>query len=147
MIKIIQVGKIRSNELKSLISYYEKQIPRKVEIIEVRDVATIDKIKEEEVAILKNINSNDYVVTLEILGKMMTSEEFSKFINKIETVERKDIVFVIGGSYGLTENVSKRANYKLSFSKFTFPHQLMHLILMEQIYRGYSIISNHPYHK
>ena len=147
MIKIITVGKVRSKELAQLIEFYRKQIPRKTEIITLKDEANIDGIEKEGLAILKVIKPEDFVITLEIKGKNITSEELASLIDKIEIETKGNIVFVIGGSYGLSSEVSLRSNYKLSFSKMTFPHQLMQVFLTEQIYRAYAILQNHPYHK
>lgn len=147
MIKIITVGKVRSKELAQLIEFYRKQIPRKTEIITLKDEANIDGMEKEGLAILKVIKPEDFVITLEIKGKNITSEELASLIDKIEIETKGNIVFVIGGSYGLSSEVSLRSNYKLSFSKMTFPHQLMQVFLTEQIYRAYAILQNHPYHK
>lgn len=146
MMKIIKVGNINRKEIKSLSDFYLKQIPRKLEVITVKDESTIDKMSLEGENILKQIKDRDFVITLEIKGEMIDSEDFSKLINKTEVSGRR-IVFVIGGSFGLSDEVMARSNYKLSFSQFTFPHQLMFLILTEQIYRAYSIISGKQYHK
>lgn len=146
MMKIIKVGNINRKEIKSLSDFYLKQIPRKLEVITVKDESIIDKMSLEGENILKHIKDRDFVITLEIKGKMIDSVEFSKLLNKVE-VSGQRIVFIIGGSFGLSEDVMKRSDYKLSFSEFTFPHQLMFLILTEQIYRGYSIISGKQYHK
>ena len=147
MIKIIAVGKVRKKELNTLINDYIKMIPRKVELIEVKDEATIDKMHLEADKIMKNIKTDDYVITLEILGKKLDSEKLSDLIDGIETNYSNDIIFIIGGSFGLDKSVSDRSNYKLSFSDMTFPHQLMKLMLVEQVFRAYAILSNHPYHK
>lgn len=142
--KLICVGKIKENYLKDAINEYLKRLSKytKLEVIELKD----SNINDEEELILKNINNNDFVVTLEIEGNMLNSIELSKkfeewFINSY------NIVFIIGGSYGLSENVKKRSNYKISFSKLTFPHQLFRVILLEQIYRSFKIINNETYHK
>lgn len=147
MIKIITVGKVRSQELNKLINNYIKMIPRKIKLVEIKDEPTKDKINIEGSKILKQIKDDEYVITLEILGNLLSSEEFSSLIEKVETNQTNKITFVIGGSFGLDKSVSLRSNYKLSFSKMTYPHQLMKLILSEQIYRAYSIMQNHPYHK
>lgn len=146
MIKIITVGKVKSKHLDSLINYYLKQVPRKVEIINIKDEPKIDGINKEGDAILKQIKDSDYVIALAILGKNLSSEALALKIKNLE-LSSKNITFIIGGSYGLSEAVLKRADYQLSFSKMTFPHQLMLLILVEQLYRGYMININHPYHK
>jgi len=147
MIKIIVVGKIKFQELNFLIEYYKKQINRKIEIIEIKDESKIENIKKETTQILKNIKKDDYVVALLIEGKMLSSQNFAKFIENIEINDNKNICFIIGGSFGLEKDVLNKANFLISFSKMTFPHQLMRLILIEQIYRAYSILENHPYHK
>ncbi|VEU80343.1 23S rRNA (pseudouridine(1915)-N(3))-methyltransferase RlmH [Haploplasma axanthum] len=147
MIKIITVGKVKNDNLNKMINYYLKQIPRKTEIITLKDEPNIDGIKKEALSILKQIKDTDYVITLEIKGNNYSSEEFAEKINEIENVNQGDIVFIIGGSYGLDSSVSEKSNLKLSFSRMTFPHQLMQLFLVEQVFRAYSIIKNHPYHK
>ena len=158
-IKIIGVGKIKEKFYKEAIDEYTKRMGayNKIEIIEVPDEQApenlsdkeIEQVKEKEgEKILAKIGDTDYLVSLEILGKQMDSEGFAEFI-KTEMAEGfgRDLVFVIGGSNGLSKEVSQRAKQKLSFSKMTFPHQLMRVILMEQIYRAYRIINGHPYHK
>ncbi|MDY0276642.1 MAG: 23S rRNA (pseudouridine(1915)-N(3))-methyltransferase RlmH [Acholeplasma sp.] len=147
MIKIISVGKLKNKDIESLYQYYLKQIPRKIEVVEIKDEPTISGIYKEGQSILKKVNDDDIVVTLEILGTMYSSEDFATLIEKIENASKKDIVFVIGGSYGLDEEVKKRSDYQISFSKMTFPHQLMKVLVCEQIFRAYSILNNHPYHK
>ena len=128
----------------------------KLEVIEVADEKTLDgaskaveeQIKKKEAErLLKNIKENAYVITLEIDGKMLDSIELSEKIEKIGVSGYGTIVFVIGGSLGLHQSVSDRADFKLSFSKMTFPHQLMRVILMEQIYRSFRILNHEPYHK
>jgi len=147
MIKIITVGRVKSKNLQELIKYYQKQIPRKTEIITIKDEPTINTINKEGEAILKHIKDDEYVIALAILGNNLSSEELASMFQKLEVSSNNKITFVIGGSYGLTDDVINRANYLLSFSKMTFPHQLMQLILMEQIYRSFTIMNNHPYHK
>ena len=137
---------------------YVKRLSRycKLEIVELPDEKTPDNAsdtvndmikKTEADKILKNIKDDAYVITLEILGKMLDSVEMSKKLDRLAIEGAGEIIFVIGGSLGLHESVSRRADYKLSFSKMTFPHQLMRVILLEQIYRAYRISSNEPYHK
>lgn len=157
-ISIICVGKIKEKYLSAAIDEYSKRLSKycKLEIIEVPDEKTeenaseamnnIVKDKEGE-RILKNIKDSSYVITLEILGEMITSENLAKKINDIGLSSIGHITFIIGGSLGLSDSVSKRSDYKLSFSKMTFPHQLMRVILLEQIYRSYRINNNEPYHK
>lgn len=147
MIKIITVGKVKSKHLSSLIEYYLKQVPRKVELINIKDEPTISGMDKEGLSILKHIKDTDYVITLAINGKALSSEELASKIKHLELHSNNDITFVIGGSYGLSDLVYDRSNYLLSFSKMTFPHQLMLLILTEQVYRAYMINQNHPYHK
>ncbi|MDO9628373.1 MAG: 23S rRNA (pseudouridine(1915)-N(3))-methyltransferase RlmH [Acholeplasmataceae bacterium] len=147
MIKIIVVGKLNQKYLEEGILYYQKQIPVKIEFIEVQDESTIQGVDIEGSKILSKIKDSDYVVSLAILGKMTSSEGFSEMLDQISTYQQGDLVFVIGGSYGLSNDVLKRSNKEISFSKMTFPHQLMRLILIEQIYRGFMILKNHPYHK
>lgn len=148
MIKIICVGKIKEKYFIDAIKEYEKRIKKytKLEIIELSDY-NYDEVKtvyEEGNKILSKINDKDYVITLEIDGNSLDSVELS---NLIDTNLSKNITFVIGGSYGLSDMVKKRSNYKLSFSKLTFPHKLFRVILLEQIYRSFKIINNESYHK
>ena len=147
MIKIIVVGKLNQKYLETGILYYVKQIPTKVEFIEVSDEASIQGMEIEGERILGKVKDSDVVLALSIDGKMYDSVEFSKEIDHLTTYNPGDLTFVIGGSFGLSEAVMKRANHKISFSKMTFPHQLMRLILIEQIYRAFTIQKKHPYHK
>ena len=157
-ITLITVGKIKEKYLKDAIAEYSKRLSRycKLEIIEVADEKTPDQASEaveegirdkEGERILKQIRDDMYVITLEIEGKMLTSEEFAGKIEQLGIQGTSSITFVIGGSIGLGKEVLKRSDYALSFSKMTFPHQLMRVILLEQIYRGYRIINGEPYHK
>lgn len=151
MIKIICVGKIKEKYLSAAIEEYLKRLSKytKVDIIEVEDVdnPSIDVIllKEKE-KIEKYIDSKDYVITLEIEGNMLSSMELAKKIDDIY-LNYSNITFIIGGSYGLHSSIKKASNYKLSFSKLTFPHQLFRVNLLEQIYRVYKINNNESYHK
>lgn len=147
MIKCIVVGKMNHKYLNEGISYYKKQIPIDLDIIEIKDEKNKEGMKIEGRHILDKIKESDVVVALAIKGKILDSMGFSKMIEDVNTYMQGDLVFVIGGSYGLSEEVYIRANQKISFSKMTFPHQLMRLILIEQIYRGFMIMKNHPYHK
>ena len=144
MIKILCVGKVKESFMRDAINEYSKRISKysKIVIDEVND----SNINDEGDILLKHINSKDYVITLEIDGNNLTSLEFSKFIDNT-LINNSNIVFVIGGSDGLDERVKKRANYHLSFSKMTFPHQLFRIILLEQIYRCFKILNNESYHK
>ena len=151
MIKIICVGKIKEKFYREALEEYEKRLSKytKLKIIEVEDInldnEELIKQKEKE-QILKHIEKKDYVITLEIEGKQLSSIELSKKIEEIETIN-PNITFIIGGSYGLDNEIKNTSNYKLSFSKLTFPHQLFRVILLEQIYRSYKIKNNESYHK
>ena len=144
MIKIICVGKVKEAFYRDAIDEYMKRMGKyhKVEIIEVSD----SNIKDEKELILKRIDKKDYIITLEIEGKENTSIEFSKLIDRT-LMERSNITFIIGGSDGLDDEIKALSNYKLSFSKMTFPHQLFRVILLEQIYRSFKIMNNESYHK
>ena len=148
MIKIICVGKIKETYFKDALKEYEKRLSKytKLEIMELPDYSYDEKkeVVEEGKNILNKINEKDFVVTLEINSKNLSSEELSDFINK--NISR-NITFVIGGSNGLSASVLDRSDYRLSFSKLTFPHQLFRVILLEQIYRSFKIINNEAYHK
>lgn len=157
-ITLITVGKIKEKYLKDAIDEYCKRLSKycKLEIVEVADEKTPDHASEtfedtirskEGERILKNIRDDMYVITLEIAGKMLTSEELADKIDTLGIQGESSIAFVIGGSIGLGKEVLKRSDYALSFSKMTFPHQLMRVILLEQIYRSYRIINGEPYHK
>ncbi|GFR36263.1 23S rRNA (pseudouridine(1915)-N(3))-methyltransferase RlmH [Thermobrachium celere] len=157
-ITIISVGKLKEKYLKEGINEYLKRLSKyaKVDIIEVPDEKAPDNLspKEEEMVkekegqgILRHIKDNMYVVALDIKGKQLSSEELAEFLSQRALLGESSIAFIIGGSLGLSQSVLNRANYKLSFSKMTFPHQLMRLILFEQIYRGFRIINGEPYHK
>ncbi len=151
MIKIICVGKIKEQFLKDAIKEYEKRISKytKLTIIETEEMnhnnQEITKKKEAE-NIIKHLNNKDYIITMEIEGKEMTSIELSKKIDEL-TQKNPNLTFIIGGSYGLDETIKQRSNLKLSFSKLTFPHQLFRVILLEQIYRTFKIQNNETYHK
>lgn len=157
-ITLITVGKIKEKFYRDAIAEYEKRLSKycKLEIMEVADEKTPDhasetveeQIKEKEAKRILNLIKEDaYVITLEILGQKKDSVTFSKQIEQLGIQGKSHIVFVIGGSLGLHSLVSKRADSKLSFSDMTFPHQLMRVILVEQIYRAYRIMSGEPYHK
>ena len=157
-ISVIAVGKIKEKYLKDALSEYSKRLSRycKLEIIEVPDEKTPDhaSFMEEEMIknreaerILKHLNENSFLVTLEIKGNMLTSEEMAEKINLLTVNGHSHITFVIGGSLGLGKNILEKSDFPLSFSKMTFPHQLMRVILLEQIYRSFKINSNEPYHK
>ena len=157
-ITLITVGKIKEKYLKDAIAEYSKRLSRycKLEIVEVADEKTPDNASDtvedairdkEGERILKYIKEDAYVITLEIAGKMLTSEEMAEKIEKLGVQGPSHIIFIIGGSIGLGREILKRSDYALSFSKMTFPHQLMRVILLEQIYRSYRIMNHEPYHK
>lgn len=152
MLKILCVGKIKENFIKDGIQEYSKRIGSydKFQIIEVKEFnqKTIQQnMSDEGKLLLKEINDSDFVVTLEIKGKQLDSVELANLITDTFNYKSTSIVFIIGGSNGLSNEVINRSNYHLSFSKLTFPHQLMRLILVEQIYRALTIINNQEYHK
>ena len=155
---MIAVGKIKEKYLKDAITEYSKRLSRycKLEIIEVADEKTPEQASEaveesirakEGERLLKHIRDDMYVITLEIGGKMLTSEEFAEKIETLGVQGKSSIAFVIGGSIGLGKEVLRQSDFALSFSKMTFPHQLMRVVLLEQVYRGYRIINGEPYHK
>lgn len=157
-ITLVVVGKIKEKYFVDAIAEYTKRLSKycKLEILQVDDEKTPDKasealesqIKEKEgERILAKIPDGAYAIALAIEGKMLDSEELAEKINRLGVTGTSQIVFIIGGSLGLSGSVLNRADYKLSFSKMTFPHQLMRVILLEQIYRSYRIISGAPYHK
>lgn len=157
-IDIICVGKIKEKYLSDAIAEYSKRLSRycNLNIFEVSDEKTVEnasdvvceKIKLSEAdRISKYIKKESMLVTLEIDGKMVSSEELAKTISRWGVDGFSNIQFVIGGSIGLHKSIIDKAGYHLSFSKMTFPHQLMRVILLEQIYRSYRIINNEPYHK
>ncbi len=157
-ISVIAVGKIKEKYLRDAVTEYSKRLSRycKLEIIEVADEKTPDQAseavedairKKEGERLLKHISDDMYVITLEIIGKMLTSEEFADRLKTLGVQGKSSVAFVIGGSIGLGKEVLKRSDYALSFSKMTFPHQLMRVVLLEQVYRGYRIMNGAPYHK
>ena len=144
MIKILCVGKIKEQFYRDAIEEYMKRLTKyhKVVIEELLD----SDINHERDLLLKHINNRDYIITMEIDGNRIDSLEFSKFIDKT-LINNSNLTFIIGGSNGLHDDIKKISNYKLSFSKMTFPHQLFRVILLEQIYRCFKIINNESYHK
>ena len=157
-ISILCVGKIKESFYRQAIDEYAKRLSKycKFEVVEVTDektpdtasAAQVDQIKEKEAnRLLEKIKEDAYVFTLEIKGKRFTSESFSECINKVTIQGNSHLVFIIGGSLGLHEKVLKRSNQAISFSDMTFPHQLMRVIFMEQLYRCFTIIYNKGYHK
>lgn len=157
-IRIVSVGRIKEKFMQEGIKEYSKRLSRycSLEIIEVEDEKApenlsnkeMDQVKEKEgEKILSKIPANSYIISLEIKGKSLTSEEFSEKIESLMIEGINDITFIIGGSLGLSKEVLQKSNLKLSFSKMTFPHQLIRVILLEQIYRGFRIMKGEPYHK
>ncbi len=154
-IKIIAVGKLREEGFRLAMEEYSKrlgaycsfsvlEIPAK----SIKDDALAEKYMEEEAQkIFSLIKHDTYVITLEIKGKNLSSEEFAQKINDISKEGKREIAFLIGGANGLSRTICERADYKLSFSKMTFPHQLARVMLVEQIYRAMKILANEPYHK
>lgn len=154
-IKIIAVGKIKENAFKLAIDEYVKRLSGycSLSIVEVpaqsiMDDALADKYMDEEAEkILANIKKNSYIITLEIEGKSLTSVEFADKLKSLSNDGVNEIIFIIGGANGLSEKIKKLSDFKLSFSKMTFPHRLARVMLVEQLYRAMKILSNEPYHK
>lgn len=157
-ITLVTVGKLKEKYLKQAIDEYSKRLSRycKLDIIELPDEKTPDNASEKEEAqikekegkaILSKIKDNSYVVAMDLKGKQLTSEELSSLVERCGVKGNSNIVFVIGGSLGLSDEVIKRADYKICFSKMTFPHQLFRVMLLEQVYRAFRIMKNEPYHK
>lgn len=157
-ITIVTVGKLKEKYLKMGIEEFSKRLGAytKIDLIEVADekapeslsIADMEIVKKKEAErILAKVGVDAYVIALAIEGKMKTSEELATGIESLMTYGRSKVVFVIGGSLGLHDSVLKRADELLSFSKMTFPHQMMKLILLEQVYRAFRIMKGEPYHK
>ena len=154
-IKIIALGKIKEKFLKDGIDEFLKRLTpyASVEIIELTPIEIKDEnltqkaLEQEAIKILENIKSNSYVITLEILGKQLSSEDLAQKINEITNSGISELVFVIGSSCGISPTVSQRADFKLSISKMTFLHQFARLLLVEQIYRAFKILKKETYHK
>ncbi|AWI14034.1 MULTISPECIES: 23S rRNA (pseudouridine(1915)-N(3))-methyltransferase RlmH [Bacillaceae] len=157
-ISIITVGKLKEKYLKQGIDEYLKRLSAyaKVEIIEVADEKAPEHLSEAEMEevkrkegerILSHLSEDTYIITLEISGRMLNSEQLAAKIDELGTYGKSKLAFIIGGSLGLSKEVQNRSDLALSFSKMTFPHQLMRLILLEQIYRAYRINRGEPYHK
>ena len=157
-ITLVTVGKIKENYLRDAVAEYVKRLGKycKLEVIETADEKTPDHASEtveetirakEAERILRYIREDAFVITLEIQGKQLSSEELAKKIETLGVQGKSHIIFVIGGSIGLGKEVLERSDFALSFSKMTFPHQLMRVILLEQVYRSFRIINGEPYHK
>lgn len=157
-INIVCVGKIKEKYLKLGIDEFKKRLSKycKLDVIELDDEKTPENLSDKEMLMIKDkegkkilskVKANSYVIALAIDGKNLSSEELADTMSKLAVRGNSHITFIIGGSLGLSDEVLSRADYKLSFSKMTFPHQLMRLILLEQVYRAYRINNNEPYHK
>ncbi|CAG9622911.1 23S rRNA (pseudouridine(1915)-N(3))-methyltransferase RlmH [Sutcliffiella rhizosphaerae] len=157
-ISVITIGKLKEKYLKQGINEYLKRLSAyaKIDIIELPDEKAPEQLSDAEMEQVKNkegeriigkISDDTHVIALAIEGKQRSSEELAKEMDRLATYGKSKIAFVIGGSLGLSEDVMKRANDTLSFSRMTFPHQLMKLILLEQVYRGFRINRGEPYHK
>lgn len=157
-IQIVSVGKLKEKYLKLGIEEYSKRLSSyaKIDLVEVPDEKAPENLSEADMEIVKKkegerilskIGADTYVIALAIEGKMKSSEQLASDLESLMTYGRSKIAFVIGGSLGLHEDVMKRSDEKLSFSKMTLPHQLMKLVLVEQIYRAFRIIKKEPYHK
>lgn len=154
-VRIIGVGKIKEKYIQQGIMEFEKRLKGycNLEIIEVKDEKSPENLSDKEMEIVKQkegerilskIPQNSYVISLEITGKQLSSEDLSKMMEDLMVNGINDITFLIGGSLGLSKEISEKSHFKLSFSKMTFPHQLMRLILLEQIYRGFKIMNGEP---
>ncbi|AKG03370.1 23S rRNA (pseudouridine(1915)-N(3))-methyltransferase RlmH [Salimicrobium jeotgali] len=157
-VSVISVGKLKEKYLKQGIDEYAKRLGpyAKTEIIEVADEKAPENLSEAEMEevkqkegerILAKVPKDAYVITLEIEGKQLTSEQLASRFDNLMTYGSSKIVFIIGGSLGISSQVQERSDYALSFSKMTFPHQMMRLMLLEQVYRAFKILKNEPYHK
>ena len=157
-IQIICIGKLKEKYWTDAVSEYSKRLSRfcDLEITELKESKLPDKaseaqeqavIEEEGKNILKHVKDGSYVISLEILGKNLTSVELAEKMEELPLMGKSHVTFIIGGSLGLSRDVSKRADFKLSFSKMTFPHQMMRVILLEQVYRAFKINKNEAYHK
>ncbi len=157
-IRVISVGKLKEKYLKEGIAEYSKRLSRycSLTLTELPDEkapenlspADMEQVKDREgEAILKQVRDGQYLITLEIDGKKLSSEAFADKIGQLGVMGKSDIVLVIGGSLGLGDAVKRRSDFALSFSAMTFPHQLMRLFLLEQVYRAFRIMKNEPYHK
>ncbi len=158
MIKVIAIGKLKEKALKSLVEEYQKRLQpyTKLECIEVTDEPALDKYSDlenkkvmdiEGERVLKHIKDKEYVILLDLHGKMFTSESFASKMNELQIYGNSDITFVIGGSLGLSEALIKRSNLRWKLSDLTFTHQMVRVLLLEQIYRAYKINHHETYHK
>lgn len=157
-IRVVAVGKIKEKYIQEGIKEFSKRLSRycTLDIIEIDDEKAPENLSDKEMDIVKKkegerilskIPQNSFIISLEIEGKQLSSEDLSKKIDDLMINGANDITFIIGGSLGLSDEVRNKSNFKLSFSKMTFPHQLMRLILLEQVYRSWRIMKGEPYHK
>ncbi|MEJ8552776.1 23S rRNA (pseudouridine(1915)-N(3))-methyltransferase RlmH [Tepidibacter sp. Z1-5] len=157
-IKIVTVGKIKEKYLKLGIDEFSKRLTKycKLDIVELNDEKAPENLSEKEMLMIKDkegkkilshVKDTTYAIALAIDGKNLSSEDLANKLNNLSIMGKSNVTFIIGGSLGLSDEVLKRADFKLSFSKMTFPHQLMRLILLEQVYRSFRIIKGEPYHK
>ena len=156
-ITIITVGKLKERYLVEGIKEYTKRLSKytKLDLIEVKDEHAPDNLSMKDIAIIKEKEAerihaklkDSYIISLALEGKQLTSEKLAAKIEDIKTYHDSHITFIIGGSLGLSDSIKKKSNFLLSFSPMTFPHQLMKLILLEQVYRSFRINNNEPYHK
>ncbi len=156
-ITVISVGKIKEKYLSEGIKEYAKRLSKyaKLEMIEVKDEQAPENLSQKDIDIIKDKEAeriftklkNSYIISLALEGKQLSSEKLAQKIEDIKTYHDSHITFIIGGSLGLSNKILKQSNFQLSFSPMTFPHQLMKLILLEQIYRSFRINNNEPYHK
>ncbi len=158
MIKIVAIGKIKEKALKMQIEEFTKRLQgyTKLEIIEVNDEATSDKYSQADVnkvldaegnRVLSKIKDKEYVILLDLHGVMLSSEQFAKKMDQIPTYGNSDITFVIGGSLGVSKKLVERSQYRWKLSDLTFTHQMVRVLILEQIYRAYKINNNETYHK
>lgn len=158
MIKIIAIGKLKDKALKSLQEEYQKRLKTyvRLEVVEVNDEPALDKYSDKEnkqvmdieaERVLKHVKEKEYVILLDLHGKMFTSESFASKLNELQIYGNSDITFVIGGSLGVSEALIKRSNLRFKLSDLTFTHQMTRILLLEQIYRAYKINNHETYHK
>ena len=151
MIKIITVGSLKEKYLKEAVEEYSKRLRKytDIEMIEIKDeglLPPLQAMEKEGEKIKKHLSEKDYIITLEIEGKELSSEKLAKKLEDIQMIN-SNITFIIGGSYGIEKSIKEKAKFHLSFSKLTFPHQLFRVLLLEQIYRAFKIMNHESYHK
>lgn len=151
MIKVICIGKLKEKYLKDAEEEYLKRLKKytNIELIELQDSNIDDEkiaLEKEKELIEKQLTGKEYLITLEIEGQLLSSVELAEKLDKT-LITNSNITFLIGGSYGIHPSIKEKSNFKLSFSKMTFPHQLFRILLLEQIFRSYKILNNEKYHK